>query len=37
VVRFHPIAVKGLKRLAAAPMIGDLFIFGVDCHIRRPR
>jgi SAM-dependent methyltransferase len=35
VVRFQPIAVKGLKRLAAAPAIGDLFIFGVDCHIRR--
>jgi SAM-dependent methyltransferase len=37
VVRFHPIPVKGLKRLAAAPLIGDLFIFGVDCHIRRPQ
>jgi hypothetical protein len=37
VVRFHPIPVKGLKRLAAAPLIGDLFIFGVDCHIRRPK
>jgi len=37
VVRFRPNAVKGLTRLAAAPLIGDLFIFGVDCHIRRPR
>lgn len=37
IVRFRPIAVKNLKRLAAAPLIGDLFIFGVDCHIRRPR
>lgn len=37
VVRFHPIPVRGLKRLAAAPVIGDLFIFGVDCHIRRRR
>jgi SAM-dependent methyltransferase len=37
VVRFRPIPVKGLKRLAALPLVGDLFIFGVDCHIRRPR
>ena len=37
IVRFRPIPVKGLSRLAAAPLIGDLFIFGVDCHIRRPR
>jgi len=37
IVRFRPIPVKGLTRLAAAPLIGDLFIFGVDCHIRRPR
>jgi ubiquinone/menaquinone biosynthesis C-methylase UbiE len=35
VVRFRPIPVKGLKRLAALPLVGDLFIFGVDCHIRR--
>jgi hypothetical protein len=35
VERFQPIAVKGLRRLAAPPAIGDLFIFGVDCHSRR--
>jgi len=37
VVRFRPIPVKGLKRIAKLPLVGDLFIFGVDCHIRRPR
>jgi len=37
VVRFRPIPVKGLTRLAAAPVVGDLFIFGIDCHIRRRR
>jgi SAM-dependent methyltransferase len=37
IVRFRPIPVKGLTRLAAAPLIGDLFIFGVDCHVRRPQ
>jgi len=35
IVRFRPIPVRGLKRLAALPLIGDLFIFGVDCHVRR--
>jgi SAM-dependent methyltransferase len=35
IVRFRPIPVKGLNRLAALPLIGDLFIFGVDCHVRR--
>ena len=35
--RFRAIPVKGLTRLAAAPLIGDLFIFGVDCHVRRPQ
>jgi SAM-dependent methyltransferase len=33
--RFEAIPVKGLKRLAAAPRVGDLFIFGVDGHLRR--
>src|SRR5262249_26255553 len=33
--RFEAIPVKGLKALAALPLVGDLFIFGVDCHIRR--
>jgi SAM-dependent methyltransferase len=36
VVRFEPIPVKGLKMLASLPLVGDLLIFGVDCHIRRP-
>jgi SAM-dependent methyltransferase len=35
VVRFRPIPVRGLKTLASLPVVGDLFIFGVDCHIRR--
>ena len=37
VVRFRPIPVRGLKTLASLPLVGDLFIFGVDCHIRRRR
>jgi SAM-dependent methyltransferase len=35
VVRFRPIPVKGLTTLASMPVIGDLFIFGIDCHVRR--
>jgi len=35
IVRFRPIPVRGLTRLAALPLVGDLFIFGVDCHVRR--
>jgi len=36
IVRFDPIPVRGLKILAALPLIGDLLIFGIDCHVRRP-
>src|SRR5262249_10449051 len=37
IVRFRPIAVKGLNTLAALPVVGDLFIFGIDCHVRKRR
>jgi len=37
VVRFRSIPVRGLQTLASLPLVGDLFIFGVDCHIRRRR
>ena len=36
-VRFHPLAVKKLTLLARIPVIGDLFIFGIDAHLRKPR
>lgn len=36
VVRFDPIAVKGLTTAAGLPVVKDWFIFGVDCHVRRP-
>jgi SAM-dependent methyltransferase len=36
IVRFEPIAVKGLTALAALPLVKDWFIFGIDCHVRRP-
>ncbi len=36
VVRFRPIAVKQLDFLARLPLLKDLFIFGIDCHVRRP-
>jgi SAM-dependent methyltransferase len=36
IVRFEPIAVKGLTALAALPVVKDWFIFGIDCHVRRP-
>jgi SAM-dependent methyltransferase len=36
VVRFDPIAVRGLTAMTAIPMLKDLFIFGIDCHVRRP-
>ena len=36
VVRFNPIAVKDLTIAAGLPFVKDWFIFGVDCHVRRP-
>jgi SAM-dependent methyltransferase len=36
-VRFDPIPVKGLTVMTAIPKVKDLFIFGVDCHLTRPR
>ena len=37
IVRFRPVPVKGLKALASLPFVGDLLIFGIDCHVRRPK
>jgi SAM-dependent methyltransferase len=36
VVRFQPLAVKGLTTAASLPFVKDWFIFGIDCHVRRP-
>jgi ubiquinone/menaquinone biosynthesis C-methylase UbiE len=36
VVRFTPIPVKQLRVLTRVPFVKDLFIFGIDCHVRRP-
>lgn len=36
-VRFDPIPVKGLTVMTAIPKVKDLFIFGVDCHLKRPQ
>jgi ubiquinone/menaquinone biosynthesis C-methylase UbiE len=36
-VRFEAIAVKNLRRLARIPRLGDLFVFGIDAHLRKPR
>jgi SAM-dependent methyltransferase len=35
--RFQPIPVRRLHTLARVPVLRDFLIFGVDCHIRRPR
>jgi hypothetical protein len=35
VVRFRPLAVKGLNTAASLPFVKDWFIFGIDCHVRR--
>jgi SAM-dependent methyltransferase len=36
IVRFDPIPVKGITLLTKIPWLKDLFIFGIDCHVRRP-
>ncbi len=36
IVRFDPIAVRHTSVLAAIPVLQDLFIFGIDAHVRRP-
>lgn len=36
VVRFRRVPVRRLTLLAALPVVGDLFTFGVDCHLRKP-
>ena len=35
--RFEPLAVKNLRSLARLPLLGDLFIFGIDGHLQKPR
>jgi SAM-dependent methyltransferase len=35
IVRFDPVPVRGVRIAARLPWIGDLFIFGVDCHLRK--
>ena len=34
--RFAPIPVRRTALAARLPLLGDLFIFGIDCHVRRP-
>ena len=36
IIRFQPLAVKGLTTAASLPFVKDWFIFGIDCHVRRP-
>jgi SAM-dependent methyltransferase len=36
IVRFDPIAVRGATALTKLPLLKDLFIFGIDLHVRRP-
>jgi SAM-dependent methyltransferase len=35
VVRFDPLPVRGLHFATRLPWIGDLFIFGADCNLRK--
>ena len=34
--RFDAVAVKNLRVLTSVPRLGDLFIFGVDAHLKKP-
>jgi SAM-dependent methyltransferase len=34
--RFAPVPVRGLTLATRVPVVRNLFIFGVDCHVRRP-
>ena len=36
VVRFRPIPVRGTSLAVTLRLLRDLFIFGIDCHVRRP-
>jgi SAM-dependent methyltransferase len=36
VVRFRPIPVRGTWPAVKLPLLKDFFIFGIDCHVRRP-
>ena len=36
VVRFRPIAARGLTAMTKVQVLRDLFISGIDCHLRRP-
>jgi len=35
-VRFDPIAVRGMTLATRLKLLKDFFIFGIDCHVRRP-
>jgi ubiquinone/menaquinone biosynthesis C-methylase UbiE len=35
IVRFDAVPVRGLRIASRLPWIGDLFIFGVDCNLRK--
>lgn len=35
-IRFAPIPVRGMALLAKVPRLRDLFIFGIDCYLRKP-
>ena len=37
VVRFRPIPVRGMSWLARIPGLRNLVIFGIDCHVQRPK
>jgi SAM-dependent methyltransferase len=34
--RLDPIPVRGLTAATKLPLVGDLFIFGIDCRVRKP-
>jgi len=34
--RLRRLPVRGMTTLAKLPGVGDLFTFGIDCHLRRP-
>jgi SAM-dependent methyltransferase len=36
IVRFDPIPVRGTSLAVKLRVLKDLFIFGIDCHVRRP-
>jgi SAM-dependent methyltransferase len=34
--RFNAVPVRGLHLFTKLPLVGDLFVFGIDAHLRRP-